>query len=75
MPLGPVDDYVYKALFVTDFEPIYALALIDPDHPLATDPSSPLITDFKPHELNQVYRHQPVDNLSVIEHTALAMAG
>jgi hypothetical protein len=62
-------------LFVTDFEPIYALALIDPDHPLATDPTSPLITDFKLHELNQIYRHQPADHLSVNEHTALAMAG
>ena len=27
--LGPVDDYGYKALFVTDYEPIYAMALID----------------------------------------------
>jgi hypothetical protein len=33
------------------------LALIDADHPLATDPTSPLIVDFKPHELNQIYRH------------------
>jgi hypothetical protein len=55
--LGPVDDYGYKALFVTDYEPIYAMALIEADHPLATDPTSPLIVDFKPHELNQIYRH------------------
>jgi hypothetical protein len=45
--LGPVDDYGYKALFVTDFEPIYAMALIDPAHVLATDPTSPLVTDFR----------------------------
>ena len=35
--LGPVGDYSYKGLFVTDFEPIYAIALTDPDHPLAQD--------------------------------------
>jgi hypothetical protein len=73
--LGPVDDYGYKALFVTDFEPIYALALIDPEHPLATDPTSPLITDFKPHELNQIYRHVPVTRQSADQHSVLAMAG
>lgn len=56
--LGPVDDYGYKALFVTDFEPIYAMALIDPAHPLATDPSSPLVTDFKPHQFNQIFRDE-----------------
>jgi len=55
--LGPVDDYGYKALFVTDYEPIYAMALVDPDHPLALDPTSPLKIDFKPEELNQIYRH------------------
>jgi arginyl-tRNA--protein-N-Asp/Glu arginylyltransferase len=54
--LGPVDDYGYKALFVTDYEPIYALALVDPEHPLAQDPTSPLKIDFKPEELNQIYR-------------------
>jgi hypothetical protein len=54
--LGPVDDYGYKALFVTDYEPIYALALVDPDHPLAQDPTSPLKIDFKSEELNQIYR-------------------
>ncbi len=56
--LGPVGDYGYKSLFVTDFEPIYALALTDPDHPLARDHTSPLNVDFKPEEWNQVYRHQ-----------------
>ncbi len=55
--LGPVDDYGYKALFVTDYEPIYALALVDPEHPLAQDPTSPLKIDFKPEELNQIYRN------------------
>ncbi|MEY2791893.1 MAG: hypothetical protein ACO24M_06735 [Limnohabitans sp.] len=73
--LGPVDDYGYKALFVTDHEPIYALALIDPSHPLATDPSSPLITDFKPHELNQIYRHPPEVQQLPQQHGVLAMAG
>jgi hypothetical protein len=59
--LGPVDDYGYKALFVTDYEPIYAMALVDADHPLALDPTSPLKIDFKPEELNQIYRHgEPV---------------
>ena len=54
--LGPVDDYSYKDLFVTDIEPIYAIALTDPDHPLALDPSSPLHTDFTPQAWNQIYR-------------------
>ncbi len=54
--LGPVGDYGYKSLFVTDYEPIYALALTDPDHPLALDPTSPLHVDFKREEWNQVYR-------------------
>jgi hypothetical protein len=54
--LGPVDDYGYKALFVTDFEPIFALALTDKDHPLALDPSSPLHTDFKPEVWNRILR-------------------
>jgi len=57
--LGPVGDYDYKSLFVTDLEPIYGLAMTDPGHPLALDLSSPLHTDFKPSEWNQVYRaHQ-----------------
>lgn len=55
--LGPVDDYGYKSLFVTDYEPIYAMALVDPDHPLAQDPTSPLKIDFKPEELNRLYRN------------------
>ena len=55
--LGPVDDYGYKALFVTDFEPIFALAMTDPSHPLALDPTSPLHTDFKPEVWNRIHRH------------------
>jgi len=51
------------------------LALIDPDHPLATDPTSPLITDFKPHELNQIYRHIPVVQQAVHQDNVLVMAG
>jgi hypothetical protein len=43
-------------LFVTDFEPIYAIALTDPEHPLAKDTTSPLHTDFTPSEWNQIYR-------------------
>lgn len=54
--LGPVDDYGYKSLFVTDYEPIYALALADPEHPLAKDITSPLHTDFKQEEWNRIYR-------------------
>jgi hypothetical protein len=69
-----VDDYGYKALFVTDFEPIYAMALIDPAHPLATDPTSPLVTDFKPHQFNQILRDLPV-SAQVEEPMAMAMAG
>jgi hypothetical protein len=42
-------------LFVTDHEPIYALALTDPGHPLALDTSSPLHTDFTPEVWNQIY--------------------
>jgi len=57
--LGPVGDYGYKALFVTDFEPIYALAVTDPNHALALDPTSPLHTDFSPAQWNQVYRTPP----------------
>jgi hypothetical protein len=55
--LGPVDDYGYKALFVTDFEPIFALAMTDLDHPLALDTTSPLHTDFKPDVWNRIHRH------------------
>jgi hypothetical protein len=55
--LGPVGDYGYKALFVTDFEPIYGLALTDVNHALALDETSPLHTDFKRSEWNQIYRN------------------
>jgi hypothetical protein len=55
--LGPVDDYGYKALFVTDFEPIFALAFTESDHPLALDPKSPLHTDFKPDVWNRILRN------------------
>jgi hypothetical protein len=54
--LGPVGDYNYKALFVTDYETLYGLALTEPDHPLALDPTSPLNVDFAPDQWNQVYR-------------------
>jgi len=54
--LGPVDDYGYKALFVTEFEPIFAVAMTDPEHPLALDTTSPLHTDFTPAVWNQIYR-------------------
>ncbi len=54
--LGPVGDYGYKELFVTDYEPIYSLALTDLDHPLALDDTSPLHTDFDVKHWNQVYR-------------------
>ena len=54
--LGPVDDYGYKALFVTEFEPIFAVAMTDPNHPLALDTSSPLHTDFKPSVWNRMHR-------------------
>ncbi len=54
--LGPVGDYEYKNLFVTDLEPIYALALTSMQHPLALDPTSPLNTDFSAEDLNKLYR-------------------
>jgi len=54
--LGPVDDYGYKSLFVTDFEPIYALVLTELDHSLMLDPTSPIHIDFKPEQINQIYR-------------------
>jgi hypothetical protein len=54
--LGPVNDYSYKSLFVTDLEPIYSLALTEPDHPLALDPTSPLHTDFRKKDWNCVLR-------------------
>jgi hypothetical protein len=55
--LGPVGDYGYKSLFVTDFEPIYGLALTDLNHALVSDETSPLHTDFKRSEWNQIYRN------------------
>lgn len=55
--LGPVDDYGYKALFVTEFEPIFAVAMTDIDHPLALDKTSPLHTDFTPAVWNRIHRH------------------
>ena len=57
--LGPVSDYGYKALFVTDLEPIYSLALTDPDHPLALDRTSPLHTDFRKKDWNRIHRRLP----------------
>jgi len=54
--LGPVDDYGYKALFVTHFEPIFAVAMTDENHPLALDTQSPLHTDFSPDVWNLIYR-------------------
>jgi hypothetical protein len=57
--LGPVGDYGYKSLFVTDFEPIYALAITDTQHALALDTTSPLHTDFNPVQWNQIYRTPP----------------
>ena len=54
--LGPVGDYDYKSLFVTDHETIYGLALTEPGDPLALDPTSPLHEDFAPDQWNQRYR-------------------
>jgi len=54
--LGPVDDYSYKALFVTEFEPIFAVAVTDENHPLALDKTSPLHTDFTPSVWNKTHR-------------------
>ena len=55
--LGPVDDYGYKSLFVTHHEPIYALVLTEPDHPLVLDPTSPLHIDFSGADFNRKYRN------------------
>ena len=57
--LGPVGDYGYKSLFVTDLEPIYSLVLTELDDPLALDLTSPLHTDFRMSDWNRVYREQP----------------
>jgi len=42
---------------------------------LATDPTSPLITDFKLHELNQIYRIPPTVHQVEHQHSEMAMAG
>jgi hypothetical protein len=54
--LGPVEEYGYKSLFVTDYEPIYAMVLSDPEHPIITEPSSPINIDFDKSQINQIYR-------------------
>ncbi len=54
--LGPVGDFRYKDLFVTDLEPLYGLALTDMEHPLVLDQTSPLHVDFAPPQWNQLYR-------------------
>ena len=54
--LGPVDEYGYKDLFITDYEPIYALIVSDPDHPIVTDQTSPINIDFEKEQINQIYR-------------------
>jgi len=54
--LGPVGDYEYKNLFVTDLQPIYAVALVPRQHELWQDPTSPLFTDFPAGTVNQLYR-------------------
>jgi len=54
--LGPVEEYCYKSLFVTDYEPIYAMVLSDPEHPIITEPSSPINIDFEKSQINQIYR-------------------
>ena len=54
--LGPVDEYGYKDLFITDYEPIYALIVSDLDHPIVTDQTSPINIDFEKEQINQIYR-------------------
>jgi hypothetical protein len=61
--LGPVDEYAYKSLFVTHYEPIYALVLTDLDHPLVLDSTSPLHIDFCPEDFNQIYRNHALEPL------------
>ena len=63
--LGPVDEYAYKSLFVTHHEPIYALVLTEPDHPLVLDPTSPLHIDFCSDNFNKKYRDHPVERLQM----------
>ena len=54
--LGPVDEYGYKDLFITDYEPIYALIVSDLDHPIVTDQTSPINIDFEKEQITQIYR-------------------
>jgi hypothetical protein len=56
--LGPVDEYGYKDLFITNYEPIYALIVTDLDHPIVTDPTSPINIDFEKEQINQIYRYK-----------------
>jgi len=56
--LGPVDEYGYKDLFITDYEPIYALIVSDLDHPIVTDQTSPINIDFEKEQINQIYRYK-----------------
>ena len=56
--LGPVDEYGYKDLFITDYEPIYALIVSDPNHPIVTDQTSPINIDFEKEQINQIYRNK-----------------
>jgi hypothetical protein len=58
--LGPVDEYGYKALFVTDYEPIYALIVSDLEHPIVTDETSPINVDFEKDQINQIYRNKSI---------------
>ena len=51
-----MDEYGYKGLFVTDYEPIFALVVSDPNHPIVVDPSSPINVDFEKEQINQIYR-------------------
>lgn len=63
--LGPVGDYPYKELFVTDLEPIYGLALVPEGHPLWSDTTSPLFTDFPEGGVNSLYRSSGSKNSSM----------
>jgi hypothetical protein len=56
--LGPVDDYSYKSLFITDYEPIYGIALTDVNHPILLDKTSPLHVDFTEDQVNRIYRNK-----------------
>ena len=72
--MGPINDYEYKELFVTDYEPIYSMVLTDLDHPLASDKTSPLFTDFKKRDWNKIYRKkQKVSSSSKATNTTQAL--